>query len=71
MGHTADFFLMSFEDAELLHGADVKDTHSLVTRGAGDKVAIWRPSEGLNRVFMLVAEVAHSEGVFFNVQLEE
>ena len=64
VGRTADFFLVSFEDAELFHGADVKDTHCLVARRAGDEVAIWSPSEGLDRVFMLVTVVAHNEGVF-------
>lgn len=45
---------MSFEDAELFHGADVKDAHGLVARGAGEEVTVWRPSKGLDRVFVLV-----------------
>lgn len=63
-GRTADFFLVSFEDAELFHGADVKDTHSLVARGAGDEVAVRGPSESLNRVFMLVTAVTYGETIF-------
>lgn len=71
-GRTADFFLVSFEDAELFHGADVKDTHGLVARGAGDEVAVRGPSKGLDRVFMLVTAVTRSEGVFFfNVEQKE
>lgn len=53
-GRTADFFLVSFEDAELFHGADVKDAHGLVARGTGDEVAVRGPRKGLDRVFMLV-----------------
>lgn len=68
-GRTADFFLVSFEDAELFHGADVKDTHGLVARRAGDEVAVGGPSEGLDRVFMLVTAVAHK--YFFIVEPEE
>ena len=55
---------MAFEDAEFFHGADVKDTHSLIAGGAGKEVAIRGPSESLDRVFVLVTVVAHNEGVF-------
>lgn len=52
---TANFFLMSLQDAELFHSSDIKDPYSLITGGAGHQVAVWRPFESLNGVFMLVS----------------
>ena len=47
---------MTLEDAELLHGSDVKNSYGLITRGAGNEISIRRPRESLNRIFMLVSE---------------
>jgi hypothetical protein len=37
---TADFFLVSFENAEFFHGADVEYSHGLVTGGTRYEVAV-------------------------------
>ena len=54
---TANFFLVSLEDTELLHGPDIKDAHSLVSRRARQKVAIGRPGDSLDGVFMRMSEL--------------
>jgi hypothetical protein len=46
---------VTFKGAELLHGADVKDAHGLVSGGAGDHVSVWGPGEGLDSIFVLVS----------------
>jgi len=52
----ADFLLVAFENTEFFHGADVKDADGLITRGACYEVAIRRPGQALDCVFVLMSK---------------
>ena len=53
--HTTNFFLVTFQDTVFFHCDDVEYAHGLVSGSASDEVAVWRPGERLDRIFVLVS----------------
>jgi hypothetical protein len=38
---TADFFLVTLQDSELLHRANIEDSDGLISGGTGHEIAVW------------------------------
>lgn len=53
---TCDFFLVTFENSELFHSANIEHSGKSILRSRGYAVAVWIPCHRLNSIFVIVPE---------------